>query len=125
MVTEIWRPIPGMPQYEASDHGRIRSTLLRVRTRTGYALRRGRVLKPSRPCGRRIHMHVSTQTGTPYVHDLVALAFIGPKPPGSLVMHHDDDPTNNTPGNLRYGSKSENELAKHRAPVCIPDDADF
>ncbi len=127
MNCEAWRPIPGFPCYEASDHGRIRSTILRVRTSTGFALRKGRILKPSKPCGRRIHYHVEVLGASRYVHDLVALAWIGPKPAGVLVMHIDDNPANNSPANLRYGSKSENELAKHREPAFagIPDDMPF
>ena len=42
------------------------------------------------------------------VHQLVAEAFIGPRPPGLHVCHNDGDPANNQPSNLRYDTPSEN-----------------
>jgi hypothetical protein len=38
---------------------------------------------------------------------LVARAFLGPKPPGTVVLHRDDDPENNRVENLRYGRSAE------------------
>lgn len=43
------------------------------------------------------------------VAHLVAEAFIGPRPDGSVLRHLDGNPANNTPANLRYGSQSENQ----------------
>ena len=49
---------------------------------------------------------------------LVALAFLGPRPTtmpdGSRVevLHENHDPADNRPGNLRYGSQSENAAAR-------------
>ena len=40
----------------------------------------------------------------------VAEAFLGPRPKGLLVLHEDDDKTNNHASNLRYGTKSENSF---------------
>jgi HNH endonuclease len=43
------------------------------------------------------------------VHVAVALAFHGPRPfPKAEVLHLDHDETNNTPNNLRWGTRSEN-----------------
>ena len=43
------------------------------------------------------------------LHRLVALAFIGPQPsPKHEVCHNDGNPLNNVPGNLRWGTRSEN-----------------
>ncbi len=39
---------------------------------------------------------------------LVAAAFLGPRPPGMLVLHGDDNKENNTVPNLRYGTAKEN-----------------
>jgi len=39
---------------------------------------------------------------------LVLAAFVGPRPRGMLVLHRDDDPTNNNLSNLRYGTPSQN-----------------
>ncbi|MEO0603264.1 MAG: HNH endonuclease signature motif containing protein [Myxococcota bacterium] len=44
-----------------------------------------------------------------YVHVLVCTAWHGPPPfEGALVLHWDDDPTNNRPDNLRWGTRKEN-----------------
>ncbi len=42
------------------------------------------------------------------IHRLVASTWIGSPPPGTVVMHLDDDPTNNCVGNLSYGTPAEN-----------------
>ena len=43
-----------------------------------------------------------------HVHELVCEAVHGPRPEGMEVLHLDDDPTNNNPTNLRWGTRSEN-----------------
>lgn len=48
------------------------------------------------------------------VHQLIALTFLGPCPPGLEVCHNDGNPANNHIGNLRYDTQSENELDKVR-----------
>lgn len=111
MTPEEWRPVVGYEGlYEVSDQGRVRS--LPRTLRDGRRLK-GRVLKPgvSRPYG---HLSVSfsvdfniTQHS---VHRLVLTAFVGkaPSPEQDNALHWDGDPTNNTPGNLRWGTKKEN-----------------
>jgi len=42
------------------------------------------------------------------VHSLVALAFLGPRPPGIQARHLDDDVLNNVASNLTYGTASDN-----------------
>jgi hypothetical protein len=42
------------------------------------------------------------------VHQLIALAFHGPRPPGLVARHFDGDQLNNVPGNIFYGTYSEN-----------------
>jgi hypothetical protein len=42
------------------------------------------------------------------VHHLVLLAFIGPRPDGLQGLHFDDDASNNSLGNLRWGTPSAN-----------------
>lgn len=45
---------------------------------------------------------------TAYAHDLVAEAWIGPKPDGVTVNHKDGNKLNNIPENLEYATYSEN-----------------
>lgn len=42
------------------------------------------------------------------VHKLVALVFLGPRPPGLVVCHNDGIPTNNHIRNLRYDTHVAN-----------------
>lgn len=44
------------------------------------------------------------------VHQLVALAWIGPQPPGQQVCHIDGNKKNNHVNNLRYGSPFDNAM---------------
>lgn len=124
---EEWRAlVHAEGRYEISSHGRIRS-LDRIVTLPNGKDRphRGRVLKQK----------VNTQNGYWYVqisygaavqigkgrtrssgattrsvHQLVAEAFIGDRPPGWHVCHNDGDRSNNRAENLRYGTVSENNL---------------
>lgn len=115
-TNEKWLPVVGWEGiYEVSDYGRVRSL-----DRTIYMLdgrvqfRAGRVLRPSR-CSRGRDYVVLCKIGdhgreqrTQCVARLVARAFIGEPSTGDVVRHFDDDPTNNRPENLLYGSQSEN-----------------
>lgn len=44
------------------------------------------------------------------VHDLMGLAFFGPKPKGAVCRHLDGNPKNNRIENLKYGTYRENTL---------------
>ena len=97
---EIWKPIPGYSEYEASNTGRIRS------------LKYGkvRILKPAKS-KKYLIVGVTNDSGNRYplrVHSLVALAFIGPRPLGMEVCHNDGNALNNCPQNLRYDTHAEN-----------------
>jgi HNH endonuclease/NUMOD4 motif len=105
---EEWRLVRGYPAYEVSNHGRVR------RCQGGRGCTAGHVLRPaSRGSG---HLYVMLADGRGktrkhYVHRLVAAAFLGPPPfDGALVLHQDDDPTNNAPANLYWGSHQDNVL---------------
>lgn len=91
-----WRPVPSEPGYWASSLGQIKGPS-------------GRVLR-SVPKGHG-HLYVTANGNrSRAVHQLVAEAFIGPKPdePNMVVLHADDDPTNNAPDNLSWGSQAKN-----------------
>jgi len=49
-----------------------------------------------------------------YIHQLVAEAFLGPRPEGMDVAHWDGKPGHNAASNLRYASRSENQLDMRR-----------
>lgn len=106
MTAEQWLPIPGFEgRYEVSNLGRVRS--------------RTRVLKPS--AGSTGYPHVSLPDSSArsgfrvhYVHALVTLAFLGPRPEGQQVRHGDGDRTHCALANLSYGTPVENEADKKR-----------
>ncbi len=101
-MTEEWREF--MPCYEVSNAGRVR------RSTAGRKTHAGRVMKAQqmRIGYLAVRPTVAGKNVTIYMHDAVALAFIGPKPAGTSVNHIDGDKTNNKPGNLEYVTHAEN-----------------
>jgi hypothetical protein len=109
---EEWRAVVGYEgSYEVSGHGRVRSLDRIVITTQGISRRMpGKLIKPS-PSGGAGRYRVSLGKGAKvYVHHIVLEAFVGPRPPGKQGLHWDDDPDNNTVGNLYWGTPSENGL---------------
>lgn len=112
---EEWRDIPGYEgRYQASNMGRIRSVDEFVRCGKGgkgSRLKKGRVL---RPAGQKKDPHLRVVLGHGAsgvcVHNLVVLAFIGPRPRGADIRHLDGNPLNNRVDNLAYGTRTENIL---------------
>lgn len=104
--------------YEVSNLGRVR------RARPGSGTQVGKVLSPTL-CGGypSIETSVKGKKRRYSVHRLIAMAFLGPCPPGMEVNHKDGVKTNNHIGNLEYVTSSENHLhayrtglAKHKYP---------
>jgi HNH endonuclease/NUMOD4 motif-containing protein len=103
---EQWREVPGYPSYEVSDHGRVRRRCAKSSWSAGHILR-----PASMPSGHKfvVLTDAAELARKQFVHRLVAQAFIGPAPfDRAMVLHHDDVPTNNTPGNLYWGTHAEN-----------------
>lgn len=110
---EQWRPVPGLPGYEASSLGRIRS-LDRERP-AGGALRRyaGRVLRPRPKPGSGYFSVYSDGGRYATVNRAVAAAFHGPAPSDEHeAAHLDGNPANNRPSNLAWKTPAENEADK-------------
>ena len=109
-MSEQWKPIPDFPGYEASDQGRIKSVARTIVRGAGIEQPiRERILRPHLDGQGRLFVSFSGRT-TRYVHRLVLEAFVGPKPPGHECCHLDDDATNNRLNNLRWDSRSANQL---------------
>ena len=107
--TTLWRTVPGYPAYEVSVDGVVRRC-------QGFRCRRAhRVLVPFvRPNGyAQILLYQGGQRRRFGVHQLVALAFLGPKPsPQHEVAHLDGQRLNNHVSNLAWLLHSENERHK-------------
>lgn len=114
-LIEVWRTVPSLPQIEASSFGRIRriehtkpmphggQRVYRSLPTFGYRV-------PSTGlAGFRMIIRIASLKKTFKVARLVCEAFHGLAPEGKkLAMHLDDDPGNNKPGNLIWGSSKQN-----------------
>ncbi|MGO3049132.1 MAG: NUMOD4 motif-containing HNH endonuclease [Staphylococcus sp.] len=112
---EIWKDIPGYEgEYQASTLGRIKS--LERKSRCGYEGKgfrtvNERILKPGKYC-KTGHVSVvlrKKSAGKP-VHTLVMLTFKGERPKGLDICHNDGNPTNNALSNLRYDTRTNNNI---------------
>jgi hypothetical protein len=114
-MEEIWKPVPSKPGVLASSFGRI---ILPVRS---APMPHGgiRIYEPKPTYGvktrasktaRHVYMGVYNKFfGNMKVHRLVCEAFHGLAPEGqSVVIHLDEDATNNRPENLKWGTQKEN-----------------
>jgi hypothetical protein len=116
--TERWLPVPGFEgYYEVSDSpiGLIRS-LDRVVPHPGGDLHiKGRLLRPGRNRNYRLFnlSKGGVHTGK-YAHQAVLEAFVGPCPPGMQALHGPAGDSDNSPGNLRWGTCAENMADKNR-----------
>jgi hypothetical protein len=103
---EVWKPVPGYEDYDVSNHGRVRRREAVGRWPANHVLRPGEAYSG--------HLYViltgpNRRTRKEFVHRLVAKAFIGPAPfERAMVLHHDDCPKNNKPGNLYWGDHRQN-----------------
>lgn len=121
-AAEEWRAIDGYDGwYEVSDRGRVRSW-----KQSGSQLGRPKggffrlteprllVLSTTDSGHRKLVLWANGKPRSRTVHQLVAEAFIGPRPPGYETCHGDGNPTNNHVSNLRYGTHAENVADKLR-----------
>ena len=98
---ERWMPIVCWKgRYEVSDQGRVRN-LANGRILAGWTMVNGY---------RAVTIGGRAEATQCYIHQLVAEAFIGPRPPGQEVRHLDGSRDNNARGNLAYGTISRNSL---------------
>jgi hypothetical protein len=112
-VAEVWRAIPGYENWQASNLGRIRSLdrVVHRKNRWGVEVAfqwKGRVLTPV--LHHKGYHVVKLGQGKKLWgwHQLIALAWIGPRPDGAVVNHIDGCKLNNRPENLEYITNSEN-----------------
>lgn len=102
----IWKTIPEFPEYEVSEHGDVR--------------RGTKHLKPERTHGNGRKRFCLSRAGRQFrfkAAQLVALAFIGPKPfKRAEACHNDGFEHNNHYTNLRWDSQKGNaaDLVEHR-----------
>lgn len=110
-MTEEWRSVSGYEGvYEVSDMGRVKSLARSVPHPKGVAWKQERILRPIRHKSGHVSVifSVNGERKKMAVHRLVLEAFVGPAPAGLWGRHWDDDPTNNSVSNLRWGTPAQN-----------------
>ena len=103
---EKWKVIPMFSRYEASTHGRLRSTNYKNSGKT-------KVLKPADGGDGYLKTMLQRDDGKYCswgVHKWIAMTFLGEKPNRLEINHKDGVKTNNAPENLEYCTRSENLL---------------
>ena len=98
-------PIPGFPNYEVSDCGKVFSL-----NYNGTNKRKEMAQNKNKADGRLCCcMRSNGKTFMKKVHQLVLEAFVGPRPPGMIACHNDGNHLNNHLSNLRWDSRSANQ----------------
>ncbi len=118
---ETARVVPGASRYWITDHGRIFSAVYGIREMNPTLHSKG--YRQVDICRDEARDRTRPTRWRPYVHELVALAFIGPRPadPGVAfeIDHRDGDKQNNRASNLEYVTRAENRrraVAAGRVP---------
>jgi hypothetical protein len=102
-LEEEWQPIPGYPNYEISNFGRV------------FNARHNRFLKPFIKFGYEyVTLYYKNEQKDVRVHRLVALAFIPVRENAPEVNHDDGDKEYNYVENLEWSTRSENMLHAFR-----------
>ncbi|TWA89536.1 NUMOD4 domain-containing protein [Bradyrhizobium stylosanthis] len=141
MTEEIWKPVVGFEGlYEVSNLGRVKSVgrTVYARTKLGDPLPR---FQPERILSQHphvngyllVHLYKGGKRKADTVHNLVAAAFIGPRPSGMQVAHDDGCPANCAASNLLYKTVQANiadkkrhgtHLAGEQCPMAVLTEAD-
>lgn len=115
---EIWKDIKGYEgKYQVSNLGRVKSLDRKATDSIGREkLCKGQVLKLTTQKGHKcktIGLSKNGKKTTLNVHKLVMQAFVG-EPNGLEICHTDGDEGNNELSNLRYDTRSENQIDIYR-----------
>ncbi len=106
MSEEIWKDVVGFEGfYEVSNLGRVK------RIARGRGARPWQCLTPryNQYGYQTVHLcRSSSDREQKTIHEVVAAAFIGPRPSGHDINHLDGNKWNNRAGNLEYATRKEN-----------------
>jgi len=108
---EVWKPIPGFPNYEASDQGQIRS-IDRVIVICGIERNlKGRILKPymTHQGFYQVVLSLKGATTTRHVHRLVLSTFKEQTSPDKTFACHRKGRHDNSIDNLYWGTKEQSQ----------------
>lgn len=116
-MPEQWRDVPGYEGvYQVSDLGRVRRLPGWISGAHGRRRWLGGLVSQActshRPPYWRVDLWRCNKREQRYVHDLVLLAFVGPKPMGQETRHGKAGSLDNSLPNLCYGTHTQNEHDK-------------
>jgi hypothetical protein len=119
---EIWKDIEEFNGYQISNLGNVRT--LDKLVDTVYNAKRtikARVLKKTiRAKGSKylcVGLYKDKKSKLMSVHRLVALAFLENLDNHKIVMHLDDNPSNNNVCNLKWGTYSQNNCGRNQYTI--------
>jgi hypothetical protein len=115
MEDEVWKPVPSKPGVMVSSFGRVLLPKRWAQMPHG----KWRCYEPGATYGvktrssktaRHVYMGIYNKFyGNMKIHRIVCEAFHGPAAdPAHIVIHIDEDATNNRPENLKWGTMKEN-----------------
>lgn len=102
--------LPGFPHYFACTDGNIYS----IKGSKGHLRKNPRILKPfiGNSGYPTVGLFLNKNSQNYMIHRLICTAFHGECPEGMECLHIDDDKLNNTPSNLKWGTRSQNILMR-------------
>lgn len=109
-MDEIWRPIPSLPEYLASSLGRVMCLPKLAETPHGGSRHYGG--EPTKGVLSEGRYQITSRGKTYRIHRLICEAFAGEAPfQNAVVMHLNEDSTDNRSENLAWGTQKENLAA--------------
>lgn len=104
---EVWFGVPEYPGYYASSSGNI----LSMKKKSPTIMKQ---ISASKSGHMYVFMYKNNKMTKVWVHRAVLSAFVGPCAQNQECRHLDDNPKNNTLGNLCWGTRLENVSDKRR-----------
>lgn len=129
MIEEVWKYIPDVEGYIVSNTGKVMSLPKLGNKLTGKIKTNGsngKLLKPRKQFQGywQVGLAMNGKKKFEYVHRLVAKAFLKTRRGCDIVMHKDDNPSNNNVSNLKWGTHYENsamittrKVVTHRSKI--------
>lgn len=117
-MEEIWKDVPSVPQVMASSHGRVKLKPYSYTMPNGGVRHYNPIPRTGRPMAKstgrdgspkRLMIYYGGLKKAFNVARLVCEAFHGIAPDDKpICMHMDENPSNNIPENLKWGTQKEN-----------------
>lgn len=109
-MIENWKPIQNFHGYDVSDRGNVRSHWRRSGSVVELDELYSKIMTPFiEPHGyASVMLRCGNKRVNQRIHQLVLIAFVGPRPHGFVACHNDGSKNNNCPSNLRWDTQANN-----------------